>query len=282
MNTLLSTFGSNGITLRARGTDTLDIEEIAARIPAILATEPHSSRSTKYSYIPTYDIMKAMLAEGFLPVEARQGGTRNLEKRGFTKHLLRFRHHNSTPVLNDTFPEITLVNSHDGTSSYILQDGWFRLVCLNGMVVPEQEGTTMRVPHKGNVDDVIEASYRVVEDVPRQRAQIEHFSSISLSPAEQSAFAEAAIPLRFESHQAVPVQEVLRTRRSEDRADNLWTTFNRVQENLTKGDVRFRSTSPTGQRSRRHSKPIHDITEDTKLNQALWTLTEKMASLKGN
>ena len=56
-----------------------------------------------------------------------------------TKHMIRFRHADSLPsvAVGDSLVEVVLVNSHDGTSSYKLMAGIFRLVCSNGMVVSE-------------------------------------------------------------------------------------------------------------------------------------------------
>ncbi|GHL74580.1 hypothetical protein ECZU34_23280 [Escherichia coli] len=59
-------------------------------------------------------------------------------------------------------PEIILLNSHDGTSSYQMLPGYFRFVCQNGCVCGQSLGE-VRVPHRGNVvDRVIEGAYEVV------------------------------------------------------------------------------------------------------------------------
>jgi hypothetical protein len=51
------------------------------------------------------------------------------------------------------------------------------------------------------------------------------------------ALANAALKYRFgEDHQPVTVSQLLTPRRREDYSDDLWTVYQRVQENLMKGD----------------------------------------------
>jgi hypothetical protein len=66
-------------------------------------------------------------------------------------------------------PEIILLNSHDGTSSYQMLPGLFRAVCQNGLVCGESFGE-VRVPHKGDVvSQVIEGAYEVLGIFDRWR-----------------------------------------------------------------------------------------------------------------
>ena len=65
-------------------------------------------------------------------------------------------------------------------------------------------------------------------------------------------------------------------RRFEDRRDDLWTTFNRLQENLVKGGLEGRSRNGRATRTR----PVNGIDQNVKLNRALWVLAEEMRRLK--
>ncbi|EKN4120315.1 DUF932 domain-containing protein, partial [Yersinia enterocolitica] len=64
----------------------------------------------------------------------------------------------------------------------------------------------------------------------------------------------------------------LMPRRWEDKKDDLWTTFQRVQENLTKGGLSGKSTG--GKRAR--TRAISGIDGDIKLNRALWVMAEQL------
>lgn len=92
----------------------------------------------------------------------------------------------------------------------------------------------------------------------------------------QLALAEAALSYRFEEgHQPVSPQQLLRPRRREDLSDDLWTTYQRVQENLIKGGL----CGQNRQGQRIHTRAIKGIDSDVKLNRALWVMAEKMLTL---
>ncbi len=133
--------------------------------------------------------------------------------------------------------------------------------------------------HTGNaVSEIIEGTCEIVEELPRIAGKVKTFGEIELGRPEQHAYADAAMKLRWDVGKApVTAAQLIRARREEDRRDDLWTTFQRVQENLLKGGQR--GLGSTGRRTT--TRPIKSVDGDVKLNQALWTLTERMAELKG-
>ncbi len=262
-------------------------EELRRAVPSIFAEAPHDSRSTRYAYIPTKNVLDGLSREGFYPVAARQARTRDRSRQDFTKHLIRLRREGDTfSDVGDVIPELVLVNSHDGSSSYHLMAGLFRLVCNNGMVVDDAQIASIRVPHKGDVvGDVIDAAFTVVEQSASSLESAEQWSQLQLSPPERQALAESAHVLRFadaEGNVNTPIEpdQLLQPRRYGDRAQDLWTTFNVVQENVIRGGLRGFDQDDTGRRRRRTSRAVKGIDQDVKLNKALWTLASKMADLK--
>lgn len=81
-------------------------------------------------------------------------------------------------------------------------------------------------------------------------------------------------------------------RRTDDKGDSLWKTFNRVQENATRGGIRYyrqddknggyRSGDPDVRHSfaKARTRQIKSIDRDIRLNQALWVLAERMLEIK--
>jgi hypothetical protein len=124
-------------------------DQLRRAVPSLFAERAHESRSEKYAYIPTVHVLSALRKEGFEVMAARQTRVRDAGHRNFTKHMLRLRH--ADLKVDDTFPEVILINSHDGSSAYQIMAGMFRLVCLNGMVVSDGRSETVKVPHKGDV-----------------------------------------------------------------------------------------------------------------------------------
>lgn len=272
---LASKFGRNTPVLRSNAP--LTNEQISTVAPSIFAEEKHDSRSERYTYIPTIEVLNGLRKEGFQPFMVAQTRVRNEDKREHTKHMIRLRH--AEQINGREANEIILLNSHDGSSSYQMLAGMFRFVCQNGMVCGDMV-SDIRVPHKGDVvGQVIEGAFTVLDCFEAAQAQRDDMQVLHLSQGEQTAFARAALTLKYDVDTApAPVTEtqLLMPRRFEDRAPDLWTTFNRVQENLTKGGLRGRNA--TGRTTT--TRPVNGIDQSVKLNRALWVLADEMKKLR--
>ena len=195
--TLATRFARNTRVLR--GDAPLSEDQMRSAAPSVFAEGKHASRSERYTYIPTIDVLRGLRKEGFEPFMVAQGQSRVEGKAEFTKHMIRMRHaghagHVSTrPEAN----EIILINSHDGASSYQMLAGMFRFVCCNGLVVGKVV-EDIRIPHKGNIQgEVIEGAFRVLEEFETVDASTEGMKALTLKPEEEGAFATAALALRF-------------------------------------------------------------------------------------
>jgi hypothetical protein len=265
----------------------LTVDEMARIAPSIFAADKHESRSERYSYIPTRDVLAGLMKEGFHPVAVKQSRSRDLSRREFTKHMIRFRREGENfKAVGDTLPEIVLVNSHDGTSSYHLDAGLFRLVCLNGMVVDDGLFASVRVPHKGDVvSKVIEGAYTVINESVKALEAPRNWSQIQLAGDERVALAEAAHVLRFadsDGNVDTPIQstQLLVPRRHGDQGRDLWTTFNVVQENVIRGGLRGIRRDQFNRPRRVSTREVQGIDQDVRLNKALFVLADRMAKLK--
>lgn len=254
-------------------------DEMRAVAPSIFATDAHHSRSDRYSFVPTLDVLNGMRREGFEPFMVGQSRTRIADKREFTKHMLRFRRVDQ--INGDEANEVILINSHDGTSSYQMLSGMFRFVCMNGLVLGDVQND-IRIHHKGNiVDDVIEGAFTVVDTFAEIEDTREQMKALPLLPSESLAFAQAALHVKYEPDpvtNAFPItaDQLLRARRYEDAPRDLWSTFNRVQENMIKGGIQSRNAN----NRRTRTREIAGIDQNVKVNRALWQLAESMRALK--
>lgn len=259
-------------------------DQLRRVVPSVFAEEAHTSRSARYAYIPTIDVLAGLRREGFEVFSARQARTRVEGREEHTKHLLRLRHashRDRVAVVGDSVPEILLLNSHDGSSSYQMMGGTFRFICANGMVVPDGICQTIKVQHSGKVQDkVVAGAFEVLDGLTRVIESRDSMRALTLNQGEQLAYARAAALLRFEPSEgaALPVtpEQINRARRMDDQAPDLWTTFNRVQENVVRGGLRARSSNG----ARQSTRAVTGIDQDVKLNRALWTLAEEMRRLK--
>lgn len=256
----------------------LSTEQLRKAVPSAFAESAHDSRSARYTYIPTSAVIEGMRAEGFLPVKATQAQARNADKQGHTKHMIRFRREDQ--LFQPEAREVIMINSHDGSSAYKLSAGVFRLVCSNGLVVGKED-TRQTVRHSGRVlGDVIEGACRIVEDFDKVTQDMEVMKSITLEKPLMLAFAAAAIEARFDvEEKPVTPEQVLRARRQADTGADLWTVFNRVQENVIKGGLRGATRDAYGRQQRRTTREVKGIDQNDTLNRALWRLSMEVAKI---
>src|SRR5690606_28614223 len=216
--------------------------------------------------------------EGFEPFMVCQTRVRRDDRRDFTKHMIRLRHASQIDARGEA-NEIILLNSHDGTSSYQMLAGMFRFVCQNGLVCGDTVADA-RVPHKGDVAaQVIEGAYQVLHGFEQAQVSREAMRAVTLDGGEAEVFARAALALKYDDHaKPAPITErqVLAPRRLDDNRADLWSVFNRTQENLIRGGLVGRSNSGRRQRTR----PVQGIDQDLRLNRALWLLADGLRQLK--
>lgn len=264
-----------------RANTELSVDTLRRITPSLFAENPHESRSDKYSFVSTVDVLNGLYDEGFRVFNASQSRTRIPGKRDFTKHMLRLRHAShlgQVATVGDSIPELVLINSHDGASSFQLMGGLFRFVCSNGMVVPDSQCQTLKVQHSGNVLDKVKAgAFEVLDGLTRIVESRDDMQRIELRRDEQRALAQAALAVRYDEGSApIDADDLLMARRWDDRGDDLWRVFNRIQENATKGGIRGRNAA--GRRT--STRAVSGIDQDVKLNRALWTLAETMRQIK--
>ncbi|EPQ7004148.1 DUF932 domain-containing protein [Pseudomonas aeruginosa] len=273
---LASRFASRSPVLRSDSP--LSDDQIHRVAPSIFAEAPHESRSQRYAYIPTATVLTELRKEGFQPFMVTQTRTRHEDRRDYTKHMIRLRHASQINARGEA-NEIILLNSHDGTSSYQMLAGMFRFVCSNGLVCGDTVAD-VRVPHKGDVaGQVIEGAYQVLHGFDRALESRESMQAITLDEGEAEVFARAALSLKYDDpDKPAPITEsqILLPRRFDDRRPDLWSVFNRTQENLTKGGLHGRSANGRRQQTR----PVQGIDSDIRLNRALWLLADGLRQLK--
>jgi hypothetical protein len=256
--------------------------------PSIFATTAHVSRSERFKPIPTIEVLRGLQREGFSVVGAKQSVARMDDRRDYTKHMVRLRRldENSKYQVGDTVFEILLKNANDGTAAYDLLAGLFRIRCLNSLVSQTDDMESLRVRHSGDVEHkVIEGTYRVLDTAQQSLTAPQDWPQITLDRDEQQVFAEAAHTLRFadaKGHVETPIkpQQLLIARRTADQSNDLWTTFNRVQENVIKGGLTAMGYDTNNRPRRTTTRTVNGIDQDVKLNRALFTLAAKMAELK--
>jgi uncharacterized protein DUF932 len=256
--------------------------DILSRVPAALATHQAENLSPAYTFLPTTSVIQALEEADWIAVEARQAYSRKEQRFSpFAKHQIIFTHTDFIKRNNfEEFPRLVLTNAHDGTSTYKLQAGLYRVVCANGMIISDGviQSVSIRHSHR-TIEEVVSAADAFRFNADRIAAHVERFREIELTEAEQAQFALQAIHLRglgSDSRHVVEASGVLALRRSADAGNSLWRVFNRVQEHLLKGGFPvWRMVD--GEWHQRQARKINAIAQSTELNTSLWDLAEQFS-----
>lgn len=253
-------------------------QEIAARCPQVFETSYSARRTQKYGQLTTATVIDALRTEGFevtnaFPQSVRAGKRATIHN----KHCVRLSHRDYLDTLSpdETRPEIVIVNSHDGSSSFRIIAGVFRLVCSNGLIVASDMTANQRVCHwKGNsLEDVITASLAVAEQAKESYDLIEQMKSINLSEKQQKEYAQKAAEIRVGLKKGAKVnyaENLLIPRRHEDNlTPSIWNTYNVVQENCIKGGQLVGS---------RVLRPLTNISQNIIVNEGLWKEAIKLTA----
>lgn len=261
--------------------DALTDAELRAEAPSIFSSGPMAGLSKRYTFVPTNEIIQALREKDWVPVDVVQQQVRSAVRIGFQKHLLRFRRSEQMKTLDEWNAEMVLINSHDALSAYVLQAGIYRRICSNGLVVSDNRFEAIRFRHAGlKAQEVVAASFRVLEFIPKLGNLIERFRNRMLTEQESLDFAERALLLRYANLDLAPIEPItlLEVRRPEDQANDLWTTFNRVGENLVRGGL------SDGRRDRhgrgRSVRLLRGIDSKVSLNKKLWDAAEQMINAR--
>jgi hypothetical protein len=263
--------------------------ELRAVAPSIFADKPHKSRSDKYAYVPTIDVLGRLRKAGYVPTEANQSriripreGKPDVARIQYMRHMIRLRDRRQLDVdpksrkVGDVVPEIILINSHDGSSSFRLDAGLYRLACSNGLIVKSADFGSIILRHQGEelLAAIVEAANDIAERMPKIMDITKAWDKIHMTNAAATRFAKAALDLRYATNSPIDAAAALTPRRSQDEGDTLWKHFNVLQENLSKGGLEGRSA--VGRHV--HTRAIQSVNNVLHFNRGLWELAEGIAA----
>jgi hypothetical protein len=263
-------------SLRAT-TEPLTLEQVAKTAPAILSDSRGVNTLSKYETISTHEAINLMAAQGYVITFAAQQKITHPLMAKSAKHLVRMRHESMfspTPKVGESVPEVCFVNAHDGSSKFHVYIGRYRFICTNGLMTGETVGShslrhtgkTLAQQVKEMLDDI------ATRTLPIMEAQVHAMRARQLSEKEQVVFASHAIALRWETGtDAVSTNMVLRARREEDAANDMWSVYNRVQENVMMGGF-------TAANRNRNVQALEQVNSVVRVNRAMWDMAVKLAA----
>jgi hypothetical protein len=248
----------------------MTLEQLKERAPAIFHRGQSERLSAKYQQVPTADVIEELNGQGWIPTFA-------IQKRGLnSKHMVRFRHKDATSIFRAkaeaAYPEIVLVNSHNGSCSYQLYAGVHVMACMNGMITSSERVDSVRLRHTVyNRDDIRAAAESIGEQSNALVRKVRSMRERSLTPEEALKFARAAIVGAYGAESPIPPEVLLAPRRESDARSDLWTTLNVVQENLLAGGT----SVPRADGRMRVTRATRDINVLVRANRMVWNAAEQ-------
>ena len=260
----------------------LSNDELFNVAPSIFSESPIETVSDKYAFVPTHKLLDIFRDAGYYPIMASESKARE-ENQGYQKHIILFRSLENLlrPNAKDEYEDIVLTNSHNRTSSFIVDLAIFRIVCSNMLVVPSKSFVHHSIVHVGfNKNKVKNAIAEVTSYMPKIKELVATFKSIHLTKAEEQMLANAAIDIRFDTNtHYIEADELLKVNYEEDNVPTLWSAYNRIQEAMIRGGVKMKNliTNKTFT-----SKAINGIDATIKFNKELFEAVEQVALLKSD
>lgn len=258
----------------------LTMDQIQKVAPLVLAEQPTREVSSKYVFANTKTVVEDLAELGWLPTGA---GQRSMKKSMdspsvYSPHMVKF----SNPDIyiegrdgDMSFPQIVLTNRHDGLGSFKFMAGLFRLVCSNGLIIATQQFASYSIPHKGyTFDELRHMVQERTKALPEQLEVMNQMKQTDLNVGQKRKLAMDGILIRNGIDPTTVVedrkydfdpqmiQQILTPERSSDEGDDLWSTFNVIQEKLVKGGFNVGG--------RRTAKSIKSFEKDLVVNRQLF------------
>ena len=247
------------------------LEEVKEIAPSVFTKQGAKGTSARYTHIPTDKVISDMELLGWGVVDAKEVKAR--KNIGFQKHLVVFRNNDlKISRKGDTvFPQILLQNSHDGKNSFNFTAGLYRMVCENGLVVSTQEFDSVSIRHMGyDFENLKEKITAMVKQLPLTIESMNKMVETELAEDNILALAEDLIKIRLEgtknTYDFTTLDEVNMIQRKEDGGGDLWSSFNRIQENIIEGNFKYKT--PTGKI--RFARPVKNFKQDLELNKKMF------------
>ena len=214
---------------------------------------------TKEFYIPTLDVITKLQHEGWQlkGVDEQRGKNRKISSNYVQMQHPDFAVKNSKGK-DEAYTSVTISNSCNGAKPLQMSLGMFRQVCTNGLVRFDQHAESENIKH-------IEVNYRnldrfiasVTNKTGKLLTEVNEMKHKGLSIEDMRKLATEAARLRYNDLDDINIDDLLTVNRVEDESNDLWTVFNRIQENLT--------------------HDVNNMNEDIKLNKQLFSLANQYA-----
>lgn len=236
-------------------------------VPSIFSTTPSPKVSSKYTFVPTFEILENFEREGWKVASAKQVGSGP-----YSTHEIRLRN-SELPQVGDSLVEALIRNSHNGLTTFSVTAGLHRLVCSNGLTVPTSVSDSITVKHlRVDIGTVREITDQFADRLPIIQRSVGKMESTYLNDEKSQEIVKKATLLRWQSGSvpSINIEELLSPLRDEDKGNSVWKIFNVMQEKFVRGGSQYK-TNKGRSMTMKNLKNFQNI---NKINTSLWELAE--------
>ncbi len=196
-------------------------------------------------YIPTRDVVEKLQNEGW-----RINGVdeqRDNKTRKITHNYVQMTHPDFSIKNNkgndEAFSSVLIKNNCAGSHPLQMSLGAFRMVCSNGAIRFVEDAETEKIKHtEVNYKDLDRFVHSLNSKAQDIMAELNTWKQKNMTLEQIQELAYNAARLRYsEDDERFDPNALLRVNRVEDEGNDVWTVFNRIQENLTH-DVKDKQT----------------------------------------
>ena len=244
-----------------------DVNKLMAFIPSLDKGWRDNQRIKSKEYqIETLDAIEGFQKEGWKINGAYE--QRGKDRR-ISSHMIKMQHPDFN-IKNDknqteAIATLNISNSCNGSKPLEMDLGAYRQVCSNGMIA-HTKYSSEKASHtqKGfySLPQIMAKLNTKISDVMNEFNKLK---TVKLSPSEAMSLAVAAVESRFGKDSGIEASQLLNIVRSEDEGNDLWSVYNRIQENVTQPN---RIYNPEGKLITGIDNPF----VDTKVNKELFQL----------
>lgn len=249
-----------------------NINKLMAFIPSLDKGWRDNQRiSSKTFQVETLDAVEGFQKEGWKINGAFESRGSN---RKIASHMIKMQHPDfgikNHKGQTEAIATMNLSNTCNGSKPLEMDLGAFRQVCSNGAIAYTKYSHEKVKHTQSGFFSLPDVMSRLNSKVSVVMEEFNKLKSIELDPAKAMSLAIKAAEIRFGKSNGIRGEQLLNVVRTEDEGNDLWTVFNRIQENLTQSD---RIYNPEG----RLITGINDPFEDQRVNKELFQLVNSYA-----
>jgi hypothetical protein len=244
-----------------------DINKLMAFIPSLDKGWRDNQRIKSKEYqIETLDAIEEFQKEGWkIDGAYEQRG----KDRRISSHMIKMQHPDfnikNTKGQTEAIATLNISNSCNGSKPLEMDLGAFRQVCSNGLIAHTKYSSEKATHTQKGYFSLPQIMAKLNNRISDVMNEFNKLKNIELDPAKAMSLAVSAAESRFGKDHGINVAQLLNVVREEDKGNDLWSVYNRIQENVTQPD---RIYNPEGKLITGIDNPF----VDTKVNKELFQL----------